>query len=124
MALTQDERDVLNGLQSWHDRIEELLALFDGQGEVDGSHRSRAEQLYRALKDDLRKAHEPMDTTAGAARLNAAERACYQPTITEAFVHLTPQTNSRPGPRWFSALSDAQADFSHMISQLLGQEQK
>ena len=46
------------------------------------------------LKDDLRKAHESMDTTVSTARLNAAERACYQPTVTEALVHLSPQTNS------------------------------
>ena len=34
MALTQDERSVLSRLQSWHGRIEELLALFDGHGQV------------------------------------------------------------------------------------------
>lgn len=81
--------------------------------------RAHAEELYRSLKDDLKRA-AAVGTVSGEKRAPIdAEERFYRPAVRAAALALAPAVNSNPiTSRWSSALYDAQIEFAHYMPKL------
>jgi hypothetical protein len=115
-SLDDDERDVLARLEAWHDKIDELMKMFDEHYVIPEPRLVEAQAAYREINEILHAEFKRTSTDRGEADSTDAERRWYNPTVHEAYVHLkeTP-VNATGGPEWFSSLNNARADLSHTI---------
>ena len=115
--MTADERECLDRLSQWKNRIDALMAMYDrDRAFIPAVDIASARALYVSLKADLRAEHQRLSNSRRRPR-NPAEDRWYTSTIHAALNALSAPTNSRP-EKWFSGLYDASTDFSHMLGQM------
>lgn len=113
--LTPDEQSVLQRLEVFLGRVEQIQQMFNKQGTVPAEHVDRARELYTTLKRDLEAEYRSTASSRRRPPLTDAERQWYASTVHAAYVHLSAPTNSAPD-KWFSCLDDAEIDLTHAIS--------
>jgi hypothetical protein len=116
----QDKASVIERLEAYNRRFEELLALLAGDLPLRGAAKDRAQVLLKALKEDLGAEYREMSTIRGQATLTDIERSCYAPVVHQAFADIHVATNSTPNEKWHSELYGAQISITHMLHQLRG----
>lgn len=118
---TNELQSIRDKLASFDARCETIMALLGDKRQLSREDRAHVEELYRSLKDDLKRA-----ATAGTVRgekraLTDAEDRFYAPAVRAAALALAPAVNSDPiTSNWFSALYDAQIEFAHYMPKLGG----
>jgi two-component sensor histidine kinase len=114
----QSIRDRLAGFEA---RCAAIMALLGDKRHLSREDRTNVEELYRSLKDDLKRA-ATVGTVSGEKRaLTDAEERFYAPAARAAALALAPAVNSNPiTSNWFSALYDAQIEFAHYMPKLEG----
>lgn len=114
----QSIRDKLTGFDA---RCEAIMTLLGDKRHLLQEDRAHVEELYRSLKDDLKRA-ATVGTVRGEKRaLTDAEEGLYAPAVRAAALALAPAFNSNPiTSNWLSALYDAQIEFAHYMPKLEG----
>lgn len=92
------------------------MALLGEKRHLSQEDRAHVEELYRSLKDDLKRA-AAAGTVSGKKRAPTdAEERFYWPAVRAAALALAPAVNSNPiVSNWSSALYDAQIEFAHYM---------
>lgn len=118
---THELRSIRDKLASFDARCEVIMTLLGDKRHLLREDRSHVEELYRSLKDDLKRA-ATVGTVRGEKRaLTDAEEGLYAPAVRAAALALAPAVNSNPiASNWFSALYDAQIEFAHYMPKLEG----
>jgi hypothetical protein len=96
-----------------------IMTLIGDKRHLSREERAHAEELYRSLKDDLKRgaAFGTLSGTKGA--LTDAEERFYSPAVKAAALALAPAVNSHPiSSNWLSALYDAQIEFGHFMPEV------
>ena len=112
--LTSDERDCLERLEAWDDKIKRLMDMYDPRGVLPQRDLAEARELYTALKRGLEAEFRSCDSSRRHPPLTDAEQRWYALTVHKAFCHLRARTNAVP-KKWFDSLYEAQMDISHTI---------
>jgi hypothetical protein len=123
--LDDDERDVLARLETWHDKIDALMKMFDEHYVIPRPRLDEARAVYREIKEILQSEFKRTSTDRGEAESTDAERRWYNATVHEAYVHLKgAPVNATGGQKWFDSLNNARVDLSHTIHSMkhLGEE--
>jgi hypothetical protein len=112
-------QSVRDKLVSFNVRSEALMTLLSDKRRLSPEDRAHFEELYRSLKDDLKRA-AMVGTASGEKRaLTDAEERFYAPAVRAAAMALVPAVNSNPiTSNWFSALYDAQIELAHYMPKL------
>jgi hypothetical protein len=115
VMLTPDEQSVLQRLEAFLSRVEQIQQMFNKQGTVPAEHVDGARELYTSLNRDLEAEYISTSRSRRRPPLTGAEQQWYASTVHEAHVHFSAPTNSSP-EKWFSCLYDAEIDLAHTIS--------
>lgn len=114
----QSIRDKLAGFDA---RCETLMALLGDKRHLSREVRAHVEELYRSLKDDLKRAATAGTVSGEKRALTDAEERFYAPAVQAAAGALAPAVNSNPiTSNWSSALYDAQIEFAHHMPKVEG----
>jgi hypothetical protein len=118
---THELQSIRDKLASFDVRCEAIMTLLGDKRHLPREDRAHVEELYRSLKDDLKRAGT-VGTLSGEKRaLTDAEERVYAPAVRAAALALAPAVNSNPiTSNWFSALYDAQIEFAHYTPKLEG----
>ncbi len=110
----REQQSISDKLASFDARCEAIMTLLGDKRRLSPEDRAHVEELYRSLKDDLKRA-AMVGTVSGEKRaLTDAEERFYAPAVRAAALALMPAVNSNPiTSNWFSALYDAQIEFAH-----------
>lgn len=112
----QSIRDKLVGFDA---RCDEVMAMISGKKHLSREDRAHVEELYRSLKEDLKRAAAIGTVRDEKRALTDAEKRFYAPAVRSAALALMPAVNSNPiTSNWFSALYDAQIEFAHCMPKL------
>lgn len=116
-AVDTDGLDLIRGkLADFDARCGAILALLGDKRHLSRDERSHVEELYRTLKDDLKKTATTGTVSGQKKPLTDAEERFYAPAVRAASLALAPAVNSNPiASNWFSALYDAQIEFGHYL---------
>lgn len=118
---THELQSIRDKLAGFDERCEAIMTLLGDKRQLSREDRAHVEELYRSLKDDMKRA-AAVGTVSGEKRaLTDAEERFYAPAVRAAALALAPAINSNPiTSRWFSALYDAQIEFAHHMPKLEG----
>lgn len=113
---SQELESVREKLTRFDARCEAIMALLGDKRHLSREDRAHVEELYRSLKDDLKRA-AAVGTVSGEKRAPTdAEKRLYWPAVRAAALALAPAVNSNPiASNWSSALYDAQMEFAHYM---------
>ena len=113
---THELQSIRDKLASFDARCEAIMALLGDKRHLSREDRAHVEELYRSLKDDLKRA-AAAGTVRGERRSPTdAEERFYGPAVRAAVLALAPAVNSNPiASHWSSALYDAQIEFAHYM---------
>lgn len=119
---THELQSIRDRLASFNARCEAIMALLGDKRHLSREDRAHVEELYRLLKDDLKRA-AATGTVSGEKRVpTEAEKCFYAPAVQAAAGALAPPVNSNPiASNWSSALYDAQIEFAHYMPKLEGE---
>ncbi len=108
-------------LTAFNERCEAIMSVLADKRRLSQGERERAAELYRSLKDDLKRAAAIGTVTGEKRALTDTEECFYAPAVRAAALDLKPAVNSNPiTADWLSALYDAQIEFVHFIPKLEG----
>ncbi|MDB5875372.1 MAG: hypothetical protein JWQ07_4814 [Ramlibacter sp.] len=117
----QELKSIRDKLASFDARCEAIMALLGDKRHLSREERAHVEELYRSLKDDLKRAATAGAVTGEKRALTDGEERFYAPAVRAAALALAPAVNSNPiTSNWFSALYDAQIEFAHYMPKLEG----
>jgi hypothetical protein len=116
-SMNDDERHVLDRLEGWADRINQLIRLYDRNGAMPARHVDGARDVYRSIKADLKADYQRGATDRGRAELSPAELRWFQRTVHQASAHRFAPTN-HPPEKWLAGLGSARSDFQLAISKM------
>ena len=111
-----DLQAVRDAMLAFEARCEQIMAILADKKHLAPFERDEVQALYRQLKDDLKAAAKSGSIYGARSRdqLTRAEFAFYDPAVRRAAIDLRPATNSNPiTSRWFSAVHEAQMEFSY-----------
>jgi len=97
---------VLQELEAIRDESDRILNLFEN-GQVPEIQIAQAQQLFRALKENLRGEYKRMSTTKDEPERSDFESRCYKTAIGDAWANSVINSvnwRSRPDNRWYNAL--------------------
>lgn len=116
---THELQSIRDKLARFDSRCEAVMALLGDKRHLSREDRAHVDELYRSLKDDLKRA-AAVGTVSGEKRAPTdAEERFYGPAVRAAALALAPAVNSNPvTSRWSSALYDAQIEFAHYMPKL------
>lgn len=116
---THELQSIRGKLAGFDSRCEAIVALLGDRRHLPREDRGHLEELYRSLKDDLKRA-AAVGTVSGEKRApTEAEKYFYGPAVRAAALALAPAVNSNPiNSDWSSALYDAQIEFAHYMPKL------
>lgn len=116
---THELKLIRDKLASFDSRCEAIMVLLGSSRHLSRDDRAHAEELYRSLKDDLKRA-AAVGAVSGEKRAPSdAEELFYRPAVRAAALALAPAVNSNPiTSHWSSALYDAQIEFAHYMPKL------
>ena len=118
---THELQSIRGKLASFDARCEAIMALLGDKRHLSREDRAHVEELYRSLKDDLKRAATAGTVGGKKLALTDAEERFYAPAVRAAALALAPAVNSNPiTSNWFSALYDAQIEFAHYMPKLEG----
>lgn len=122
-----DAAAVLAAMEEFEARCDRIMLLLGDKRRLDPDELADVREQYTSLKTDLKEAakapyvHEPKR----ARELSVCESAFYDPAVRKAHIALRPATNSNPiSSRWFSAVHEAQMEFSYYRHNLTGALEK
>lgn len=108
-------------LTAFNARCEAIMSLLGDKRRLSQEEHKHASELYRSLKDDLKRAAAVGTVTGEKRALTDAEECFYAPAVRAAALDLKPPVNSNPiTADWSSALYDAQIEFAHLMPKLEG----
>jgi hypothetical protein len=113
-----DTLSVIERLEAYNQRFEELLAMLRGSLPLRGADKDKAQALYKSLKTDLEAEYRKMSTVRGQEALTDVERSCYAPVIHQTFTELYSPTNAVPDAKLHGHLYGARINITHMLHQL------
>ncbi len=115
----QELQSIRDKLARFDARCEAIMALLGDKKHLSREDRAHVEELYRSLKDDLKRA-AAVGTLSGEKRAPTdAEERFYGLAARAAALALAPAVNSNPiASNWSSALYDAQIEFAHSMLKL------
>lgn len=118
---THELHSIREKLTGFDVRCETIMSLLGDKKHLLREDRAHVEELYRSLKDDLKRA-AALGTVRGEKRpLTDAEEGLYAPAVRAAALALAPPVNSNPiTSDWYSALYGAQIEFAHYMPKLEG----
>lgn len=116
--MNADKASVIERLEAYDRRFEELLAMLQNMLPLRGEAKDRAQALLKSLKEDLGAEYRKMSTVRGQKELTEVERSCYAPVIHQAFADIHVATNSTPNDKWHSELYGAQISITYMLHEL------
>lgn len=118
---THELHSIREKLTGFDVRCETIMSLLGDKKHLLREDRAHVEELYRSLKDDLKRA-AALGTVRGEKRpLTDAEEGLYAPAVRAAALALAPPVNSNPiTSDWYSALYDAHIEFAHYMPKLEG----
>jgi hypothetical protein len=116
--MNADKKSVIDRLEAYKKRFDELLAMFEGKLPLRGEAKERARELLKSLKADLEAEHKKMSTQRGEAELTDIERSCYVSVIHQTFTDIHVTTNSIPNDKWVGSLYGARINLTHMLHEL------
>jgi len=108
---------VLGRLEHWELRIQQILAMYIGDGTIPSAVCGEARTTYWTLKMDLRAAVKIGESDEGYAQMTETERRFLYPALSAASAHLAARVDARP-QEWYQSLCDAVSDISSAIVQL------
>lgn len=117
----EDVNAVLQALDAFTARCDELMLILDEKPRLSAAGRERAQGLYRSLKEDLKAAAKApyVHPVRGKRPLTPCESAFYEPAVKRAAIDLRPATNSNPlSSQWFGAVYEAQMEFTYYAHNL------
>jgi hypothetical protein len=118
---THELQSIWDKLASFDVRCEAIMTLLGDKRHLPREDRAHVEELYRSLKDDLKRAATAGTVSGEKRALTDAEERFYSPAVRAAALALAPAVNSNPiTSNWFSALYDAQIEFAHYTPKLEG----
>lgn len=118
---THELQSIRDRLASFDARCEAIMALLGDKRHLSREERAHVEELYRSVKDDLKRAAMAGTGRGEKRTLTDAEERFYAPAVRAAVLALAPAVNSNPmTSNWFSALYDAQIEFAHYTPKLKG----
>jgi hypothetical protein len=113
---TQELQSIRDKLASFDLRCEAIMTLLGDKRHLSREDRSHVEELYRSLKDELKRSATIGTVTGEKRALTDGEERFYAPAVRAAMLALAPAVNSNPiTSNWFSALYDAQIEFAHYM---------
>jgi len=116
---TRERQSIRDKLASFDVRCEAIMTLLGDKGHLSREDRAHAEELYRSLKDELKRSATVGTVTGEKRALTDAEERFYAPAVRAAALALAPAVNSNPiTSSWHSALYDAQIEFAHHMPKL------
>jgi hypothetical protein len=116
---TGEIRAIAEALREYERRCEEILSLLADKRHLLPNERSTVEELYRALKEDLKRAAKHGTLSGNRQPQTRAEQCFYDPALRRAAIDLRPATNSNPiSSRWFGAVSEARSELSYWLHNL------
>lgn len=116
---THELQSIRDKLADFNARCEVPMSLLGDKKHLSQEDRVRVEELYRSLKDDLKRAATVGTVSGEKIPLTDAEKCFYAPAVRAAALALSPAVNSNPiTSDWFSALYDAQIEFAHYMPKL------
>jgi hypothetical protein len=114
-----DRTSVMERLKSYSRRLDEVMKLVMGNSFLSPAEKAKAQQLYRAVKEDLKRDYEAGSTRRGEAELTSAEKAYLHPAVHKAYCHLHSGWNTNPvSSKWGDQLYTARSDINLMLAQL------
>lgn len=118
---THELQSIRDELASFDARCEAIMILLGDKRHLSREDRAHVEELYRSLKDDLKRAASTGTMRGEKRALTDAEERFYAPAVGAAALALAPAVNSNPiTSNWFSALYDAQIECAHCMPKLEG----
>jgi len=121
--LSADEKAVLESLQDYERRINEILDLLGERSSIPIEDESRLKDLLTSLKSDMKAAGRRGKVNDDGLPQTEAEASYFAGTLAGALTHFSIRTNSHPiSANWSGCLFDVRVDFTHSISQLLGMQ--
>ena len=91
-----DKASVIERLEAYKRRFDELIDMLSGQLPLRGDAKGRAQALLKSLKEDLGAEYRRMSTARGQEALNATEKAYYSGVIHQCFAEVHVATNTTP----------------------------
>lgn len=118
---THELQSIRDQLAKFDARCEVIMALLGNKRHLSREDRAHVEELYRSLKDELKRCATAGTTTGKKRALTDGEERFYAPAVRAAALALAPAVNSNPiTSDWFSALYDAKIEFAHYMPKLGG----
>ena len=108
---------VISRLSDYRDRFTTILDLVGDKRKFTEDEKHHLQQLFTALKADLKTDIKRGSTIAGRASLSETERNFLHPAVSEASARIRVATNSHPST-WHSELYSARTDITYLLHQL------
>jgi hypothetical protein len=120
LPVDQDKASVIQRLEAYKLRIDEIMTLLEGTLPLRGEAREQAQSLLKSLKADLGDERERMSTVHGQAALSDIERSHYASVIGKAYTEIQVTINSIPNDKWHNDLYRARFPMIQMLHDLRG----
>jgi len=119
---TTELQAIRRKLAGFDAQCDAIMAVLGEKRYLSREDRAHAEELYRLLKDDLKRAAAAGTVSGEKRALTDVEKRIYAPAVDAAARALAPPVNSNPiASNWSSALYDAQIEFAHYMPKLEGE---
>ena len=116
---THELQSIRDKFAGFNARCDATMSLLGDKKHLSQEDRARVDELYRPLKDDLKRAAKVGTVSGEKVPLTDAEKCFYAPAVRAAALALSPAGNSNPiTSDWFSALYDAQIEFAWCMPKL------
>ena len=112
-----EEQDVIDRLERYEQRFDELLALITNIAQR-ATRRAEAQELLKQLKEDLRRDYRAGDTVKARERMTEVELCYLHPAIHQASTDIHVRWNSIPNEKWISELYAARGNITYMLDEL------
>lgn len=114
-------RRVASVMAAFEARCEEIMTLLGEKRYLKPAERQEIEAKYRSLKGDLKSLAKHGTTDTDRREKTEVEQFFFDSAVRRAAIDLRPATNSNPiSSRWFSAVHEAQMEFSYYRHNLEG----
>jgi len=110
---------VIERLRKYRDDINELMDLIAGKRYLKPEIKRKAQELMKALKENLKRDYKKGATKRGEEKMTKLELQFFHPAIHEAYTRIQSRWNSNPiTSHWLDQLYSANIDIEHYLGQL------
>jgi hypothetical protein len=109
-------RAVIDALQSFANRIEQILSLIGDKKFISPGEKEYVQELYRSLKSDMKDAAKYRTTDRVARALTNFENTYFESAVRQAAANMTVAVNSHPlRSNWYGCLYGVKIDVEHPL---------